>query len=137
MNLNTIISLPIKARPIKPIFACWVHSVHMSVRRVSTFEHYQVSNLSQGWFLAGICGTYIYYVLDIEINIALVWNWYSLKSLPDRCWFEAGIWYQSGRFFHTRASVYTCPWRVHTLLYPGRNTYISINIWPWHFGDCK
>lgn len=45
------------------------------------------------------------YILDTEINLALVLNWYYLKSLPRRNWYKADIClrsYTSGQSFMLR-----------------------------------
>jgi len=44
---------------------------------------YQGPRLIFGWYVAGIP--------DIETNIALVLNWYYLKSLPIRYWYKIGM----------------------------------------------
>jgi hypothetical protein len=74
-----------------------------------------------------VCGRYI---LDIETNLALVLNWYDLKSLPGRYGYEAGIClrsYQSGWYQDQSKSRYQGYSLVHSKHLSIVHTWCVIN----------
>jgi hypothetical protein len=106
------------------LYQCWVGIIFQTYQLELVLDLLKkfATNLililesKQGWLLVG-CGRYR---LNIEINIALILNWYYFKSLPGRYWYKSGI-----TSSHTSLVSSFIPWIVPTSLYTKQETLVA------------
>jgi hypothetical protein len=85
--LNILTSTGIKKNDTSPVLVLGISGTIIGTSMVLVLR-----SKVEFWL---VCGKYI---LDTEINLALVLNWYYLKSLPRRNWYKADICLRSYTF---------------------------------------